>query len=379
MPSRKDAGPNSGFFSLKRRKSPESSDVSNDARRRITIACLRCRHRKIRCDGSEPCNKCNSAGADCQYYAVTKEENQAAREKKALAKATRNKAAKQAGVQVPPTTEKEDKKASPKKRTSKIRRNASSSESSATPEPMQHQQYDSRLELESESHKRPRLHIEPAYTLPEVKGFQGLPSMQEQPMEHDDTQSTSDSADTYFGYLSSSTASLQSSIYEPVYAQEPTQYIPNQQDYHISPITLGLEPSNYPNFTYLPAEPKLHEAAPTLSYPMESRQPSGLCLYLDETQLSSTFTPYASASNPVTPSLPQLSHFPQPSPPSYHGPIDWSSRPLAPYQNIVHPQPQHHHQHHQQQAHFYQRPRSYSDLPVYTQTVSLDQVCSAGV
>lgn len=96
MPVRKDAGPNSGFFSLKRRKSPDDSDASNDARRRITIACLRCRHRsvvaksevdalcqggtksismicrKIRCDGSDPCNKCNSAGAECEYYAVTK-------------------------------------------------------------------------------------------------------------------------------------------------------------------------------------------------------------------------------------------------------------------------------------------------------------------
>lgn len=282
-----------------------------------------------------------------------------------------------------------------KKRGLRTRRAASSpSDSSATPEPPQEQQDEHRhshTNFEQEMHKRPRLHLEPAYTMSESRAGTVLHTVPEAYVE-DDTQSASDSADTYFGYLSSSTVSLQSSLYEPVYApqepiyapQEPVQYLHHVQNYHVSPAS--LEPSYYQSYTIPPPDTKLHEQMPALSYPMDSPQPSGLCLYLDEAAYANTYTPYASASNPVTPSLPQNYEFSQPSPPLYHGPINWSSRPLAPFQAPTnlhhnHQQEQQQQQQHQSQpqAQFYQRARSYSDLPMYTQTVSLDQVCSAGV
>lgn len=79
----------SGFLNIKL-SSPQGSDEENDSRRRITLACLRCRTRKIRCDGAaDKCSKCDAAGARCQYLPVTKEENQAARDKKATSKLKR--------------------------------------------------------------------------------------------------------------------------------------------------------------------------------------------------------------------------------------------------------------------------------------------------
>lgn len=217
----------------------------------------------------------------------------------------------------------------------------------------------------------------------------------ENPVEVDDAQSASDCAENYFGYLSSSTTSLQSSVYEPVYAHENLSYNANIHEYHIPTAVAGLDPAFYGAYSMGSAESKMHvsgQAPPPLSYPTDSPRPSGLCLYIppEEAPFSHTFTPYASLSTPATPMLAQNYSFPNPSPPMYQGPIDWNSRPLVPFQDShgvsrlqIQSQQQQiqqlHHHHHHQSATVQHRPRSYSDVPMYSQTVSLDQVCSAGV
>lgn len=279
----------------------------------------------------------------------------------------------------------EDKKPSSKKRTSKTRRTASfSSESSATPEPV-HQ-----TGLHEHVHERPQLHIEPQYTLMPSQQPMQVQVTGDKGFEQEDAHSASDSAETYFGYLSSSTASLQSTVYDPAYAPEYVPFNPNHHDFHIPPPHLATDPAFYGTYDYVSAEPKMAPVAPPpVSYPMDSPQPSGLCLYIPPEE--PTYSPYASASNPTTPMLSHSYNFPHASPPMYQGPIDWNSRPLVPFQEMPshqhrnllqqsqpHPQ-QLHHLHHQHQPAFNHRPRSYSDVPMYTQTVSLDQICSAGV
>lgn len=34
---------------------------------KVQIACLYCRHRRIRCDGNTPCSSCVQRGKECQY------------------------------------------------------------------------------------------------------------------------------------------------------------------------------------------------------------------------------------------------------------------------------------------------------------------------
>lgn len=301
----------------------------------------------------------------CDY----REENQAAREKKALAKANRTKAIKSSISQPRSALRKDDKKAAPKRKHSKIRRNSSSSpESSITPEPIHYMHRD-----QLEAATRPRLHIEPAYTHPPPHEVPMIYSTHQPTVDQEDVQSASDGTDTYFGYLSSSTTSLQSSMYESAYAQDRIQYTPSNQDYHISPNMVAQEPPYYQSYHAMGPETKAVESVPALSYPMESPQPSGLCLYLspDEPHFTNPYPTYATSSNPTTPSIAQNYGFPNPSPPLYHGPIDWNSRPLAPFQHTA--------QAPLAPSQYYQRPRSYSDLPMYTQTVSMDQICRAGV
>ncbi|CAO1627916.1 unnamed protein product [Parajaminaea phylloscopi] len=60
------------------------------------MACIHCRRRKIRCDGTEPaCGVCQRLGKQCDYEAITEEENIVAREKK---RASRFRKAQLAGV-----------------------------------------------------------------------------------------------------------------------------------------------------------------------------------------------------------------------------------------------------------------------------------------
>ncbi|GAA95509.1 uncharacterized protein L969DRAFT_92641 [Mixia osmundae IAM 14324] len=56
-------------------------------RTRISLACLRCRQRKIRCDGAEICEHCRLAGVECEHVKVTREQNAEARARKERAKA----------------------------------------------------------------------------------------------------------------------------------------------------------------------------------------------------------------------------------------------------------------------------------------------------
>lgn len=40
------------------------------ARKRVKMACDRCRKRKVRCDGSQPCNHCREGHSACLYHPV---------------------------------------------------------------------------------------------------------------------------------------------------------------------------------------------------------------------------------------------------------------------------------------------------------------------
>ncbi|KAI7817702.1 fungal-specific transcription factor domain-containing protein [Gamsiella multidivaricata] len=59
-------------------KDTASTDVSKKAatkRIRIPIACVNCRHKKIKCDGQTPCSHCEKFKAECVYPAATKPVN----------------------------------------------------------------------------------------------------------------------------------------------------------------------------------------------------------------------------------------------------------------------------------------------------------------
>nr|ODN90858.1 hypothetical protein L204_05697 [Cryptococcus depauperatus CBS 7855] len=68
-------------------------------RKRISMACQHCRHRKIRCYGGSPCTHCERSKRKCEYAPVPKEVSRVTREKKAFAKA-----AKLASQSIPPMT-----------------------------------------------------------------------------------------------------------------------------------------------------------------------------------------------------------------------------------------------------------------------------------
>jgi hypothetical protein len=302
-----------------------------------------------------------------------REENQAAREKKALAKVNRTKTLKFTTVL---GSTHEDKPAS--KRKAAKARHTNITESSATPEPSSsqaHYAYQPAIS-ESASGGSPR---PSSISVDSSQHF----------AEQDDTQSVSD-ASNYFGYLSSSTTSLQSSVYDPAYTQE-TNTFPSVP--YVAPVNYGMSPAlmnnlapagyagyrlpelnhleNKPSSDFIPQQYPQSPLQHSLDHyaAADSPQPSGLCLYIsNETPMyPNEFSQYHTSSNPPTPVLPNSYLFPQASPPVYQGPIDWNSRPLAPY----HGMPVTHSFHH--------RPRSHSDQHLYTQTVSMDQICSASV
>ncbi|CDS00706.1 uncharacterized protein SPSC_04608 [Sporisorium scitamineum] len=66
---------------------PESPSGSQDGkgktRARINMACIHCRHRKIKCDGTQPaCATCVRLRRECEYEPVTEYENLMSRERK---------------------------------------------------------------------------------------------------------------------------------------------------------------------------------------------------------------------------------------------------------------------------------------------------------
>nr|CDI51965.1 c6 transcription factor [Melanopsichium pennsylvanicum 4] len=61
----------------------DNQDGKGKARARINMACIHCRHRKIRCDGAQPsCATCVRLHRECEYEPVTEYENLISRERK---------------------------------------------------------------------------------------------------------------------------------------------------------------------------------------------------------------------------------------------------------------------------------------------------------
>ncbi|KAN0063672.1 hypothetical protein ACQY0O_003721 [Thecaphora frezii] len=63
--------------------SPSHSDASERGRDRIIMACVHCRKRKSKCDGTRPtCGPCNRAGRSCRYEPVCESDSWAAKMRK---------------------------------------------------------------------------------------------------------------------------------------------------------------------------------------------------------------------------------------------------------------------------------------------------------
>ncbi|EST06335.1 Zn(2)-C6 fungal-type DNA-binding domain protein [Kalmanozyma brasiliensis GHG001] len=61
----------------------DSLDGKGKTRARINMACIHCRHRKIKCDGAQPsCATCTRLRRECEYEPVTEYENLMSRERK---------------------------------------------------------------------------------------------------------------------------------------------------------------------------------------------------------------------------------------------------------------------------------------------------------
>ncbi|KAI3480702.1 hypothetical protein L1887_57181 [Cichorium endivia] len=61
----------------------DSQDGKSRTRARINMACIHCRHRKIKCDGAQPsCATCVRLRRECEYEPVTEFENLMSRERK---------------------------------------------------------------------------------------------------------------------------------------------------------------------------------------------------------------------------------------------------------------------------------------------------------
>ncbi|KAJ1033504.1 hypothetical protein NDA13_001494 [Ustilago tritici] len=69
---------------MERAESPSDSlDGKGKTRARINMACIHCRHRKIKCDGAQPsCSTCVRLRRECEYEPVTEYENLMSRERK---------------------------------------------------------------------------------------------------------------------------------------------------------------------------------------------------------------------------------------------------------------------------------------------------------
>ncbi|KAJ4214126.1 hypothetical protein NW759_010649 [Fusarium solani] len=46
---------------------PESTDQAGSKARKLHVACLRCRERKVRCSGSHPCANCQRRSTECVF------------------------------------------------------------------------------------------------------------------------------------------------------------------------------------------------------------------------------------------------------------------------------------------------------------------------
>ncbi|WFD22785.1 hypothetical protein MEQU1_001462 [Malassezia equina] len=64
-----------------------SSSGQNKFRCRVAMACVHCRHRKIRCDGAQPsCYTCTRLQRKCEYERVSEQDNLLSRERKRLSR-----------------------------------------------------------------------------------------------------------------------------------------------------------------------------------------------------------------------------------------------------------------------------------------------------
>lgn len=94
--------------------SNNSSGNNNKFRCRVAMACVHCRHRKIRCDGAQPsCYTCTRLQRKCEYERVSEQDNLLSRERKRLSrerKAARLAASASQG-QAPPATQTKQRRA----------------------------------------------------------------------------------------------------------------------------------------------------------------------------------------------------------------------------------------------------------------------------
>jgi hypothetical protein len=75
MPSTEPESPDDGFFNdLSQQNDSNSQDAQNDAAAKVKrIACVLCRKRKLKCDGTRPtCSTCKRLSHDCAYDEVRK-------------------------------------------------------------------------------------------------------------------------------------------------------------------------------------------------------------------------------------------------------------------------------------------------------------------
>ena len=64
-----------------------SGQSNNKFRCRVAMACVHCRHRKIRCDGAQPsCYTCTRLQRKCEYERVSEQDNLLSRERKRLSR-----------------------------------------------------------------------------------------------------------------------------------------------------------------------------------------------------------------------------------------------------------------------------------------------------
>jgi hypothetical protein len=75
MPSTESESPDEGFFNdLAQQTDSQTQDAQNDGTAKTKrIACVLCRKRKLKCDGSRPsCGTCKRLSHDCAYDEVRK-------------------------------------------------------------------------------------------------------------------------------------------------------------------------------------------------------------------------------------------------------------------------------------------------------------------
>ena len=291
-------------------------------------------------------------------YFSDREENEAAREKKAISKANRTSAKL---MKIRPGTDGVTR-LTKRKRVSRPDRQRSGS--SATPEPIAYE-------------AAPVYRLTSNYSLPSIERAS---TASDSEADGDDGHlGFVNTSSTHFEYHSSSKSSLhseyESDLMQTDISFPPTPTYPTYEDtLYFSPTALAPShpyessaeyPQQLSRAPHPPAlirsqstpyfEPTIHHARPQgqgvqeqgLPYPSySSQQPNGLCLYIpgNSSPTMSTFSPSTSyvshQSSPALASLPngrlRSPTFPLGSPPVYQGgPIDWTSRPLAPFSSIL--------------------------------------------